>query len=124
MIQSLRQKKWRKTNKGRMCVFILCFVGLFSLAAYIIQLRTKEISVRKILGASLPQIFILLSKNFIQLVVLALILSIPVTYYAIQYWLEHKSLDTLLIGLTSGSIITDQSNRTDLNAIPNCNFLS
>ena len=68
---------------------LIAFVGLFSLAAYIIQLRTKEISVRKVLGASLPQIFMLLSKNFIQLVLLALLLSIPVTYYTIQYWLEN-----------------------------------
>ena len=68
---------------------LIAFVGLFSLAAYIIQLRTKEISVRKILGASFLQIFVLLSKNFIQLVLLALLLSIPVTYYGIQYWLGN-----------------------------------
>ena len=67
----------------------IAFVGLFSLAAYAIQLRLKEISVRKVLGASFGQIFILLSKNFVLLVFVALALSIPVSYYGVQQWLGN-----------------------------------
>lgn len=79
---------------------IIAFVGLFSLATYVIQLRTKEVGIRKILGASVYSLFILLSKNFIQLALLALIISIPLSYLAIRKWLEqfayHATINTLI----------------------------
>lgn len=85
---------------------IIAFIGLFSLATYVIQLRTKEICVRKILGASFGSIFVLLSKGFFQLVLLALLLSIPLSFYAINRWLErfayHIHLDGLTFALSGG----------------------
>ncbi len=85
---------------------IVAFIGLFSLATYVIQLRTKEICVRKILGASFGSIFLLLSKNFFQLVLLAMILSIPLSYYAVGRWLErfayHIELDWLTFVVSGG----------------------
>ena len=68
---------------------IIAFIGLFSLATYVIELRTKEICVRKILGASLGGIFMLLSSNFFRLVLVALALSVPLSFFAINKWLER-----------------------------------
>ena len=85
---------------------IIAFIGLFSLATYVIQLRTKEICVRKILGASFGSIFLLLSRNFFGLVVLALVLSIPLSFYVIHRWLErfayHIQLDWLTFAFSGG----------------------
>ncbi len=85
---------------------IIAFIGLFSLATYVLQLRTKEICVRKILGASFGSIFILLSKNFFQLVLLALALSIPLSYFVTTRWLErfayHIQLDGWTYALSGG----------------------
>lgn len=81
---------------------IIAFIGLFSLATYILELRTKEICIRKILGASLGGIFVLLSSNFFRLVLIALVLSIPVSYLAAEEWLErfayHIEPDWLIFG--------------------------
>ena len=76
-------------NVFTLIAILIAFIGLFSLAAYMIQLRMKEISVRKVLGATFPQIFILLSKTFFQLILLALAISIPLSIYGAGKWLEQ-----------------------------------
>ena len=80
-------------------MIMACF-GLFGLTAYIIQQRIKEIGIRKVLGASVIDILILLNWNLTRLVILAFILSIPVAYYGIDKWLEnfayHTSIDWYL----------------------------
>ncbi len=68
-------------------ILIAC-MGIFGLAAYTAQLRTKEIGVRKVLGASVANITLLLSKEFLKLVVLANLLAWPVAWYASSQWLE------------------------------------
>ncbi|MEM1041798.1 MAG: ABC transporter permease [Bacteroidota bacterium] len=70
-----------------LAVLIGC-LGLFGLAAYTAQRRTKEIGVRKVLGASVAHIVALLSKDFVVLVLVAFALAVPVAYLAMQRWLE------------------------------------
>jgi putative ABC transport system permease protein len=62
--------------------------GLFGLAAFAAGKRTREIGIRKVLGASVQSIVILISKDFLKLVLLAFVLSIPLAWYGMQRWLE------------------------------------
>lgn len=68
-------------------IFIAC-LGLFALAAYMAQERTKEIGVRKVLGATVPQLIGLLSKDFAKLVVVGLVVATPMAYYVMDEWLQ------------------------------------
>lgn len=68
-------------------IFIAC-LGLFGLATYTAERRTKEIGIRKILGASVRQIFILLSQDFVKLVAIAFVIAVPVAWYAMHQWLQ------------------------------------
>jgi putative ABC transport system permease protein len=68
-------------------LFIAC-LGLFGLAAFTAERRTKEIGVRKALGASVPSIVVLLSKEFTRLVLIAFFLAAPVAYVVMNGWLD------------------------------------
>ena len=68
-------------------IFIAC-LGLFGLSAFTITQRVKEIGVRKVLGASIPQIVTTLSKDFLLLVLIAAAVAIPVAVYTMNKWLE------------------------------------
>lgn len=68
-------------------IFVAC-LGLFGLAAYASERRKKEIGIRKILGASVSEITFLLSKEFIKLVIIALLLASPVAWYLMNQWLQ------------------------------------
>lgn len=67
---------------------ILATLGLFGLAAFTIEQRTKEIGVRKVLGASLASINTLLSVDFLKLVILAVIIASPIAWWAMHNWLQ------------------------------------
>ncbi|MEM9919999.1 MAG: ABC transporter permease [Bacteroidota bacterium] len=69
-----------------LAIFIAC-LGLFALAAFMAEQRQKEISIRKVLGASTSSILILLTKNFLLLVVLAIFLAVPLAWYFMSAWL-------------------------------------
>lgn len=69
-------------------IFISC-LGLFGLATYMAENRVKEIGVRKILGASVTNIAALLSKDFIKLVIIAIVLASPVAWWATSRWLQE-----------------------------------
>lgn len=73
-----------------LAIFISC-LGLFGLAAYIAEQRTREIGIRKVLGATIPQIWLLLSKDFILLVLISCVIASPVALYFLQGWLEKYS---------------------------------
>lgn len=68
-------------------IFVAC-LGLFGLAMYTANQRTKEIGIRKVLGASVPNILHLLSKDFIKLVLIALMVATPITWWIMQKWLD------------------------------------
>jgi putative ABC transport system permease protein len=69
-------------------IFISC-LGLFGLAAYMAENRRKEIGVRKVLGASVASITTLLSKDFITLVLIAIVVASPVAWWAMSKWLAN-----------------------------------
>ena len=71
-----------------LAIFIAC-MGLLGLAAYITQQRTREIGIRKVLGASVPNIVGLLSKEFIVLVIVALLIASPISWYFMRAWLQN-----------------------------------
>src|SRR5207302_1728342 len=66
--------------------FISC-LGLFGLAAYVAEQRTKEIGIRKVLGASVVQVWVLLSKDFVFLVVISCVIASPIAFYYLHNWL-------------------------------------
>ncbi|MFC1724782.1 FtsX-like permease family protein, partial [candidate division KSB1 bacterium] len=68
-------------------IFVAC-LGLFGLAAYTAEVKMKEVSIRKVLGASIPDIFRMLSKEFIILVIISTVISWPIAYYAANKWLQ------------------------------------
>ncbi len=68
-------------------LFIAC-LGLFGLATFTAEQRTKEIGVRKVLGASVTSIVALLSKDFLKLVVIAILIASPIAWWAVNRWLQ------------------------------------
>jgi putative ABC transport system permease protein len=72
---------------GGLAISIAC-VGLLSLAAFIIAKRTKEISIRKVLGASVTSVVGNLSKEFVRLVIIAFIIATPIAYWLTDNWLQ------------------------------------
>jgi putative ABC transport system permease protein len=71
-----------------LAIFISC-LGLFGMAAFMAEQRTKEIGVRKVLGASVYNLWQLLSKEFVGLVLISLIIATPIAYYSMYNWLQH-----------------------------------
>lgn len=67
---------------------VLAALGLFGLAAFSIEQRTKEIGIRKVLGASISGINSLLSKDFLKLVLLSIVISSPIAWWAMHNWLQ------------------------------------
>jgi putative ABC transport system permease protein len=68
-------------------ILVAC-LGLFALSAFIAEQRRKEIGIRKVLGASVSHVSMLLSKDFIKLVLIAMVIASPVAYYFMNKWLE------------------------------------
>jgi putative ABC transport system permease protein len=75
----------------RLFSFLLIFVtslGILGLSSFMVMQRTKEIGIRKVLGAGVPRILILLIKDFLLLIVLSFIIAVPVSYFAMNSWLD------------------------------------
>lgn len=70
-----------------LAILIAC-MGLFGLAMFAVEIRTKEIGIRKVLGASVVSITALLSKDFLKLVFVAIVLASPIAWYAMDKWLQ------------------------------------
>ena len=75
---------------------LLACLGLFALTAYAMMQRTKEIGIRKILGASVSNILTLVSKDFIKLIVVALCIAVPIAWIAVAKWLDNFVYKTTL----------------------------
>ncbi|PWT97424.1 MAG: cell division protein FtsX [Bacteroidetes bacterium] len=67
---------------------IIASLGLFGLSAFIIEQRTKEIGIRKVLGASVQNVMLLVSKEFLLLVLIAFVIAVPVSWWAMHAWLQ------------------------------------
>jgi putative ABC transport system permease protein len=89
-------------------VFIAC-LGLFGLAAYTTERRTKEIGIRKVLGATVTGITQLLAKDFLWLVLISILLATPIAWYAMHKWLEDFAYRTALswwvFGIAGGAAL-------------------
>ncbi|HEX4849830.1 MAG TPA: FtsX-like permease family protein, partial [Puia sp.] len=70
-----------------LAIFISC-LGLFGMASFMAEQRTKEIGVRKVLGASVFNLWRLLSKDFVWLVIISLLIASPLAYFFMSRWLE------------------------------------
>jgi len=75
------------TSFAVLAILIAC-LGLFALAAFMAEQRSKEISIRKVLGASVPNLFALLTVNFLKLVSISLLIAVPVGFVLMQHWLQ------------------------------------
>jgi len=76
-------------------VFISC-LGLFGMSAFMAEQRTHEIGIRKVLGASIPNVLALLSRDFLKLVSISLLIGMPLTWYGMSQWLSHYPYHTPL----------------------------
>jgi putative ABC transport system permease protein len=80
-----------------LAILISC-LGLLGLAIFTAEQRTKEIGIRKVLGAGTAQLFILLARDFLLLVLLAFVIASPVAAWAMQRWLEGYAYHAPLSG--------------------------
>ncbi len=75
------------TSFAVLAIVIAC-LGLFALAAFMAEQRSKEISIRKVLGASVTNVFALLTTNFLKLVIISLLIAVPIGWFMMQKWLQ------------------------------------
>lgn len=75
-------------NYFTILTMVIACMGLFGLAAYTAEQRTKEIGIRKVLGAKVSGIVLLLSGEFMKLVLISNVIAWPVAYYAMNKWLQ------------------------------------
>jgi ABC-type antimicrobial peptide transport system permease subunit len=78
-----------------LAIFISC-LGLFGLASFTAEQRTKEIGVRKVMGASMLNLWSLLCKDFVMLVIIACLIAVPISYYYLNDWLNKYNYHTEL----------------------------
>ena len=78
---------------GGLAIFVSC-LGLFGLVAYSAEQRTKEFGVRKVLGASVSNLMQLLSVSFIKMILAAIIVAVPISYFAMKKWLSNFEFHT------------------------------
>ncbi len=76
-------------TSGSIIAIALSCIGLFAMSLLIVAQRTKEIGVRKVLGASVVSITILLTKDFLKLVLIAFLIASPVAWWFMRQWLEN-----------------------------------
>ncbi len=89
-----------------LAIFIAC-LGLYALAAFTTEQRTKEIGIRKVMGASVLQLSNMLSKDFLKLVIISFVIAAPVGYYAMTVWLRgfaYRVEINLLVFVIAGII--------------------
>ena len=78
-----------------LAILISC-LGLFGLASYVAEQRTKEIGIRKVMGASIVNLWSMLSKDFMWLVLIACVLAVPLAYFVLDGWLAGYEVRTTL----------------------------
>ena len=76
-------------------IFISC-LGLLGLVIYVTNQRTKEIGIRKVIGASVTNLIMLLSRDFLKLIALAIVIAVPISWWGSQKWLENFAYKTSL----------------------------
>jgi putative ABC transport system permease protein len=88
------QRMGRIFVSAAILAIIVACLGLFALSAFMVEQRSKEISIRLVLGASLKNVFSLLTLNFLKLVLISVMIAVPVAWYAMHKWLENFTYRT------------------------------
>ncbi|HMB90314.1 MAG TPA: ABC transporter permease [Rhodothermales bacterium] len=101
------EQRWQAImSTAALLALLIACLGLFGISALMAAERTQEIGVRKVLGASIPSVILLLSKDFLKLVAIACVIAIPLGYLVAQRWLEdfayHIDLGVGIFLLASG----------------------
>ncbi|MFT3705398.1 MAG: ABC transporter permease [Agriterribacter sp.] len=90
-----REQKWQKViSIATILALIICCLGLFGLAHLATHQRIKEIGVRKVLGASVSQIVLLLSNDFLKLIALGFLIAVPIAWFVMNKWLQDFAYRT------------------------------
>jgi ABC-type antimicrobial peptide transport system permease subunit len=84
----IEQRTGKLARAATAIAIIISCLGLFALSSFSVLQRTKEIGVRKVLGATVNNIWFLLSKDFLVLILIACVISAPIAYYVAELWLE------------------------------------
>jgi ABC-type antimicrobial peptide transport system permease subunit len=91
-----------------LAIFICC-IGLAGLAAFTIEKRIREIGIRKVLGATVPQVLLLISKDFLKLVLIAFVIAVPLTWWFMNDWLDKYTdrirINFWLFGIVGFSVL-------------------
>jgi putative ABC transport system permease protein len=94
-VDHMLEKQYRTEQNTARIVFyfsilaiVVSCLGLFGLATYTAEKRTKEIGVRKVLGASVASIILLFSKEFLKLVLISFVMAAPIAWYTMHRWLQ------------------------------------
>jgi len=95
MYDDVRRTSIIFTSFAVLAVIVAC-LGLFALSAYMAEQRSKEISIRKVLGASVAQVTALISKDFVKLVVIAVLLASPIAWWGMHKWLQDFAYQTTI----------------------------
>ncbi len=87
---------------------IMSCTGLFGLATYVVNQRSKEMSIRKVLGATLPGIITVFARDFLLLIFMAFIIGAPIAYFALRQWLNNFAyhIEIGALAFLSAGIIT------------------
>ena len=93
-LYSQEQKTGQIFTLFAVIAIVIASLGLFGLVAFTTEQRTKEIGIRKVLGATASQVVFLLSKDFLGLVCIALAIAIPLTWMAMHLWLDNFAYRT------------------------------
>ena len=78
------------------CAIVICCLGILAMSLFACQRRIKEIGIRKVNGASISEVMIMLNKDFVIWVVIAFVIACPIAYYAMNKWLESFAYKTEL----------------------------
>lgn len=81
-------------NTFTLMALIIACLGLFGLAAFSAEQRTKELSIRKVLGAKVSELVFLFSSEFTKLIYISVLIAVPMAYYLVDYWLEDFAYRT------------------------------
>ncbi len=91
-----------------LAIIISC-LGLFGLAAYVAEQRTREIGIRKVLGASIREVFFLITKDFVLLVMISCLIASPLAFYFLRNWLQgysyHISINPVVFVISAAAAI-------------------
>lgn len=85
---SLEERIGKISSIFAILAILISFLGLFGLASFITEQRTKEIGIRKVLGASISELWSLVSKEFVILIIIACLQAVPIAYYFLNNWLQ------------------------------------